>query len=69
MSAARLLELAFVFVLLLVCLMVNLALGQVASMAAPVALAAAMLTGLSAYATSKRSLSERMHGFRTIAWR
>ena len=41
--------------------MVNLALGGVASMAAPVALAAAMLTGLSA--TSKRSLSERMHGF------
>jgi hypothetical protein len=59
----RVWELAFVFVLPVVCLVVDLAVGGFASFLAPVGLTVALLIGLSAYAFSKRQHGERMHGF------
>jgi hypothetical protein len=63
MTWSRLLELAFVFVLPVVCLAVDFRVGGLVSATAPAGFAVALVIGMIAYAAGKRPQGQAMHGF------
>jgi hypothetical protein len=62
-GAFSMLELAFVFLLPVFCLIADVAIGGIVSAAAPAGFAVALLIGMIAYGAGKRQQAMAMHGF------